>query len=1007
MNEPRSATTAVPPAPDSRGGVTASTGGTTTVTAATRLFHVRFKFRNPLTDALVNFPASLQALLFNGAIPVGAPLTLNAEGYCALPFPPPVPARPGHAARALPNYGFTVRCPVRAYINLAAGTLVRADALGPTDTRNLFELPLEMNTEHNNFLNDPITGFTNGRFNNYAGTGEGTESAPLIFTLNLHWYPIQFKFYDIILRRMTEVPRGMSVQARIHNKTYPEAMEDLSFVGAFAAMTTSRGRQQRLKWLGFFTGEVDGLESAALTAALQAFQAGHGLTQSGLADAPTLAMLTEAFYNRRVAVMRDNTYLVPVLAKTPIHLATQIHFLVKQENLWVNTPTHTSTPVVQQVLTTDVNALTYPDKFKYYDLPSYWTSEGAYFRRGNDLENPVKWSALRTSLACYPTGTTAIPQTNPLVVNLDDMILLSNATHLETVVAGNRYSVFDLMGDIIEPDDDEPYLSRSRNNDGNYFACQDGGAFTVYFEGHYYFANRKRVPANLRRAGLRAAIKNDQVNRAISEPVVLAAGHLEENFFFGVDFRNDKIISYVIAMWTCKLIRDSSVHTSEDRAIVSQGILDYKLNGMVNCKLRHEENDFDVVDNLGVSPHFIKVLKHFVVWDSSHAKCVVHVHNGTGRDNMGIDVAHFNAANWEAEFGGWASTEGSFVAAHELGHAMGLDDDYLEPPGSWGDPAWDSPLIPRFAQWVKGNPFAGDSSSLMNSNEKFRHRMLFHHVNWLNSNADILTLTGNRRFKVQTPDHDYYLPPPADRNFLTTATRHIHYMPVVNQVAFVNGTHGKMDLLLYKIGRDQTPREIVAGQDFDGILTVCLYIKWAFHTVGGVNWTPTQKMDWIKQNYTILTNLVNQKKYLGTTAAASAHFQKIYLLFRLHFHEGGDGDDNAVLLGSGHIHAHFTVTVYRTHTGTAAHIPNYHTDGFHNSVFSIDQGSAPTPWLRYMLGMAPATFTPGMHMGTTPGVPIVHETNTISNVDLAFLSAWANTNLGAAGLGSGYTVQDF
>ena len=1019
MNEPRDATTAVAPA--QRGGVAAATGGTTTVTAATRLFHVRFKFRNPLTDALVNFPAGLEAMLFNGARQVGATLTLNAEGYVALPFPPPIPARPGHPARPLPSYQFTVRCPVRSYINLADGTLVRANALGPTDTRNLFELPLEMNTGHGNFIHDAITGFNLGRFADYNGTGEGTESTPLELRLNLHWYPLQFQFYDILLRRSAEVPRGMSVQARLNNKTYPEAMEDLAFVGAFAAQTTVHGRQQRLKWLGFYTGALDGHDSPALTTAMQAFQGASGLPQNGLADAATLAMLTEVFYNRRVAVMRDNTYLVPVLAKVPPHPAAQINFQVKQENLWVNTPTRTSTPVIRQELAATVNALTYPTKFQYYDLPSYWTSEGAYFRRGTDLVTPVLWSDLRTSLACYPVGITAIPQTDPLVVNLDDMVLMTNGTHLETIAATDRYSVFDLMGDIVEPDVDEPYLSQARNHNGNYFACQDGGAFAVYFKGQYYFANRKRVPHNLHRAGLRAAVKNEQVTRAIQEPVVLAAGNLEENFFFAVDFRLDKIVSYVVVMWTCKLVRDASVVTAANQAIVDQGIIDYKKSGMVNCKLRHEEDDFDVVDKLDVAPHFIKVLKHFIVWDDPQAKCTVRVHNGGGRDNMGITTASFNAANWQARNGGWQAAAGRFTAAHELGHATGLDDDYLEPPAAWGRQAWAAPVIPRFAQWVKGNPFAGDGTSLMNSNITYRHRMLFHHVNWLNSNPAILALTGNLRFKAHTPDHDYYLPPPADRNFLTTATRHIHYWPVLNQVAFANGTTGKMDLVLYKMGRDQTSREMVPGEDFDAVLTVCLYINWTFQDVGATPWTTPDKMNWIKAKYGALMTLANQKKFLGTTAALSPNFEKIYILFRLHFHEGANSGDNVVLLGGGNIASHFTVSSYRTDPGTAAHVPSYHTAGFANAAFDVDESSDPTPWFRYMLGLSPATITPGTaevpavppspgNPGSpgTPATPaVVNEITTLTNADLAFLSTWANTAMGAAGLGSSYTVQDF
>lgn len=1018
----RNARASVAPVPARRGRVRAATGGTTTVTAATRLFHVRFQFRNPLTDALVEFPAGLRVLLLNGARIVGAAVTTDAHGYAALPFPPVPPARDGRVP-VIANYHFIVRPEVLSYLNLADGALVRANNLARVETRDLFELPLDMDTSDGNFTHDPITGFTRGRFANYQGTGEGTASAPLMFTLNLFWYPLRFQYFNHVLRRMADVPRGMCVQARINNKTAPEAMVDLSFVGAMAAVTTLRGRQQRLKWLGFFEAPVDGIETAAYTAALRAFQGGHGLPVNGTADAATLVMMTEVFLTRRVSVMRDSTYLIPVIGRTPVHPAGHIDFQVKQENLWLSTAGATATPALVISTPAEITALTPADRFKFYDLPSFWTSEAAYFRRGSDLVIPLSWETLPATLSCYPAGTTPIPQDNPLIVNLDDMVLLRDATHLETITAGDRYSVFDLMGAIVEPDADQPYLSQARNHDANYFSCQDGGAFTVYLNGNYYFANRKRVPANLRRAGLRAAILNEQVNRAIQEPLVLFAGNLEENFFHGVDYRDSKIVSYVVVLWTCKLVRHASATTPVAQAAADQGIIDYKREGLTNCKQRHEEDDFEIVDKDDAAPQMAKVLKHFVAWDSPQAKCTVQVHNGGGaaRDNMGIDRASFHAANWQARGGGWAVAAGRFTAAHELGHAVGLDDDYIEPPGAWGRDAWGAPVIPRFAQWVKGNPFAEDGDSLMNSNLRLRHRMVFHHVNWMNSNPAIRLLTGDLRFKVKTADHDYYLPPPDGRTFLTAATRHIHYTPVLDVPAFVNGTTGKMDLTLYKVGRDQTPREMVAGQDFDGVLVVSLYINWTFQDVDTTLWTTADKMNWIKAKYGSIATLANRTKYLGTAAASSAHFEKIYVMFRLHFHEGGNGNDNVVLLGAGNIAAHFTVTSLRTHVGTAAHAPSYHTAGFTGAALEVDESSHPIPWFRYMLGLSPATLAPGTpevlpvaptatqpgRAGTPAGPPVVTETTTLDNADLAFLSTWANTTLGAAGLGSGYTVRNF
>lgn len=994
MNEPRIAVGR------HRAAARAPTGPATTVVAATALFHVKFRFKNPLTDAFVDFPAGLKAYLINGSAQVGEPIDLNAEGYAALPFPRATAAQLRRTS-SLPNYQFAVRCAVRSYVNLADGTLVRANTLALTDTRDLFELPLEMTTRDRNFTHGTIARFTNGRFANYGGPGEGDAGAPLVFTLNLHWFPLQFRYFNIIKHAMSQVPRGMSVQARLGGKIISESMQDYSFVGHFAALNTARGFQQRLKWLGFYTGPVDGSASDAYTAAIGDFQERHGMARSGTRDAATESLMHEAFERRRVSVMRDNTYLVPVMAKHPVH--TEVQFQAGHEDHWAHTANDTAVPTVVKRPRAEVDALAPAERFKYYDLPNVWKSNGGFFRTNNNLTQVARWQGLPATLGCYPAGTTALPTDSPLIVVLDDMVLMRNTSHLETVGAHDRYAIFNLMGEVLEPDAAEPYYSQARNDGANYFPCQDGGAFAAYANGKYYFANRTRVPGNLNRAGLRAAVLNAHPHRSIREPVVLAAGNIQQNYFHGVDYRDSKLISYLIVFWSCKFRRDPSVGAA-DVAAVNTGITAYKREGLTNCKRRHEEPDHDIVDNADTAPQLAKVIRHFVHWDNSHAKCTVYVHNGNGRDNMGLTDAHFNAGNWQATGGGWQTASGWFTAAHELGHATGLDDDYIEPPGAWGNAAWNSPVIPRFAQWVKGNPFAEDSSSLMNSNEAFRHRQIFHHVDWMNSNADIRALTGDLRFKAKTAGHQYYLPPAQDRNFLTAATRHIHYMPVLSANRHANGTHGHMDLSLYKLGKDQTNQVIIPGQEFDSILVVSLYIKWSFHNTGASTWNTAGKMAFIKAKYGALATFINAKKYLSASNTDSTWFRKIYVLFRLHFHEGGNSDDNSVLLGSGHIAPHFTVTAHRTHAGTAAHVPNYHTAGFAGASFAVDEASAEIPWFRYMLGLDPVTITPAAVVGDPPTVTDI---TTLSNADLGFLATWANTALAAAAIGSNYTLRDF
>jgi hypothetical protein len=346
-----------------------------------------------------------------------------------------------------------------------------------------------------------------------------------------------------------------------------------------------------------------------------------------------------------------------------------------------------------------------------------------------------------------------------------------------------------------------------------------------------------------------------------------------------------------------------------------------------------------------------------------------------------------------------------------MGHACGLDDDYIEPPTAWGSRGWSPPIVPRFNQWVKGNPLAEDTGSLMGPQcMGFRHRHLFHHVNWMNTEPAIRTLTGNVRFLAKSGRTEYYIPPrpitnpPAagDRNFLKTETRHIHYIPVLGENAVAHGTAGNMDLVLYKVGNDQTLKVLVPNKEFDAILCVCLYVRWTFQDVGTAAWSPDGKADFIKAKYDAISTLINRKKYLG--ASNSTYFKKIYLLFRLYFHEGADGDENKVWQAPGtYIPPHFDITAWRSNRAHRPRTPSYHTAGFHANAFEVDESSHPVPWFRYMLGLEAAKIRAASRLRRAS----VKEKTTVKNSDLGFLRDWADDKLGAAGLGSGYSIKDF
>lgn len=60
-----------------------------------------------------------------------------------------------------------------------------------------------------------------------------------------------------------------------------------------------------------------------------------------------------------------------------------------------------------------------------------------------------------------------------------------------------------------------------------------------------------------------------------------------------------------------------------------------------------------------------------------------------------------------------------YTMAHELGHASGFDDEYLE---AIEEDSRLTPILPRFEQWYKGMPYSIDKNSMMNTNRAPRLR---------------------------------------------------------------------------------------------------------------------------------------------------------------------------------------------------------------------------------------------------------------------------------------------
>lgn len=176
-----------------------------------------------------------------------------------------------------------------------------------------------------------------------------------------------------------------------------------------------------------------------------------------------------------------------------------------------------------------------------------------------------------------------------------------------------------------------------------------------------------------------------------------------------------------------------------------------------------------------------------------------------------------------------------FTLAHELGHTMGLPDEYgegLSIPGPGGAPlaaVFDEPRIIRIGQVHEGHPFYADLVGTMRSNKLPRLRYLWHHIAaFLNSGSA----------KGSLPEGPYVSHEPAFPRGLTHKIADGNATQPWGLLGQRAGPAGRSNLVLYRVGDDEAtvqrifPRPASApaapGTWIQGILVVSMRIWFNF-----------------------------------------------------------------------------------------------------------------------------------------------------------------------------------
>lgn len=319
------------------------------------------------------------------------------------------------------------------------------------------------------------------------------------------------------------------------------------------------------------------------------------------------------------------------------------------------------------------------------------------------------------------------------------------------------------------------------------------------------------------------------------------------------------------------------------------------------------------------------------------------------------------------------------VLAHELGHAIGLKDEYAKEISN-------NFIIPSFDQDYYRLAYSRDPVSIMNWNEKPRVRHYWPFARWISNNKEVKNLTKNKSFVVQKKDHKT----PSNAYTFSKPLKEDHlYGPMESETDVKNGQAGQFDLYLFHLGDDEfgNSKELSINstdkQGFDSILTISSKLQWFFKDGSIKTWNDISKLNFLKDFDDYVRSRLNGNFYLersssGATDPFSADYNKIYLNFLpLYKVEGFDWSD------------HFEIEVIGDHITS----PDFFKDDHQSSNLSVGINflSGNSSWnffgsiYNYILGLLPYTLD-----GSNVKQPKLN----IKKEDLNFLKKWVEDKTG-------------
>jgi hypothetical protein len=477
-----------------------------------------------------------------------------------------------------------------------------------------------------------------------------------------------------------------------------------------------------------------------------------------------------------------------------------------------------------------------------YLLPDVWHTRGME-GRVSPSGTRKRWEALRPTSLLVPSPVSLITdRDNPLIFHLDDTLLVDNVTGPVTLSAGSRVVLFDHALAFRGPFDPVVVPQWSGSLAENYLRAEEvivtpgqaweQSTFVVEHEGDFFVLREQRVdgaPGSTLCVGARKAVARAPENPigdflggfpqlgGDGRSLLLLLPDAYPGPYFSVS-EGDFLAAHPKAK-LCHLLVYVPMKIGADPSdpAVTPADVNKIFSALLEAAERWDQahpaggaggkKDYVAIPSAGVKDgtRVVKLRHYFGPRGDGKHKFEIQarktptpdlgdrsfVSNGV----MKLFTSAVDASNASQDSDGFSM--GFFTLAHELGHVMGLPDEYMESI-KVGSPDFSNadPRIPRFKQAHEAYPFYADDFGMMWYSQIPRLRYIWHHIAFLNGGA-----------AAALPEGPYVASYPSLDGGIT------HVMPGGNKdgpwsiVAQSRMASKRASMVLYRVGDDESTVE--------------------------------------------------------------------------------------------------------------------------------------------------------------------------------------------------------